>query len=84
MKLVLLSFSLYWVEASLFNPHGCQEQIAFMDATYSGALARNGPFTPGFSKLVEQAMDEWKVPGLAIAVVDGDNTFHQVGINITR
>lgn len=34
--------------------------------------------TPEFEKLVQQKMEEWKVPGLSIAVVQGDEIYNKV------
>lgn len=36
------------------------------------------PFTVSFDKLVSQNLDRWKTPGLAVAVVNGDDTFSKV------
>ncbi|KAM4057408.1 beta-lactamase [Hirsutella rhossiliensis] len=46
-------------------------------ATWAFTAPNGGPFTRDFSAYVEQVMDEWKVPGLAIAVIDGDDVFTQ-------
>ena len=43
--------------------------------------ADRSPFTPDFDKYVTQLMNDWHVPGLAIAVVDGDETFSRVRID---
>ncbi len=40
------------------------------------------PFTKDFNALVEELLEEWHVPGMAIAVVDGDETWSKVGIPI--
>ena len=39
----------------------------------------NSPFTASFDKLAEQSLERWYTPGIAIAVVDGDDTFSKVG-----
>lgn len=36
------------------------------------------PFDPDFDALVSKLLDEWKVPGLSIAVVHGDKTYSKV------
>jgi hypothetical protein len=36
------------------------------------------PFDPEFDALVTKLLDEWKVPGLSIAVVHGDETYSKV------
>ncbi|KAH8601764.1 beta-lactamase/transpeptidase-like protein [Bisporella sp. PMI_857] len=33
------------------------------------------PFTPDFSALVNSVLEDWKVAGIAVAVVDGDSNF---------
>ncbi|KAK1827699.1 beta-lactamase/transpeptidase-like protein [Podospora conica] len=34
-----------------------------------------GPFTPDFKRLVLSTLEEWHLPGLAMAVIDGDKTW---------
>jgi len=36
------------------------------------------PFTTAFDKLVAVSLDRWHCPGLAIAIIDGDDTFSKV------
>lgn len=36
------------------------------------------PLTPDFDKLVADTLDHWHVPGISIAVIDGDKTFSKV------
>ena len=36
------------------------------------------PFTAHFGKLVAQSLHRWHTPGLAIAVIDGQDTFSKV------
>ena len=36
------------------------------------------PFTAGFDRLVTQNLDRWHTPGLAIAVVHGEDIFSKV------
>lgn len=36
------------------------------------------PFTTAFDELAKTAIDTWNVPGISIAVVDGDSTFSKV------
>ena len=38
----------------------------------------SSPFTAGFDELVTQNLDRWHTPGLAIAVVHGEDTFSKV------
>lgn len=41
--------------------------------------ASGDPFTDDFGKFVTKLLDEWKVPGVSIAVVDGEDVHAQVG-----
>jgi hypothetical protein len=43
-----------------------------------GGAEINDPFTPEFAEFVAETMDEWKLLGTSIAVVDGDEVFSQV------
>lgn len=36
------------------------------------------PFTGDFNNYVDELMDEWKLAGMAVAVIDGDDTFTHV------
>lgn len=38
----------------------------------------SSPFTASFDELVTQNMDRWHTPGLAIAVVHGEDVFSKV------
>lgn len=38
------------------------------------------PFDVNFAKLVETTLAKWHLPGVALAVVDGDDTFNEVFI----
>ncbi len=44
-------------------------------------LSGKSPFTKDFVKLVHESLEKWHVPGKAIGVVDGDDTFIQVCIH---
>lgn len=37
-----------------------------------------GPFTPDFKQHILSTLEEWHLPGLAMAVIDGDNTWLEV------
>lgn len=39
---------------------------------------RAGPFTKDFGKHVDELLETWHVPGVAIGVVDGDDTWTEV------
>lgn len=72
----LRTLLLAWGVAGSIGFQG-QKQTPMLDPATSATMAPNGPFTGDFSAYVEQVMDEWKVPGLAIAVIDGDDVFTQ-------
>lgn len=36
------------------------------------------PFTPEFNEQVNHLLDRWHVPGLSVAIVDGNETFSKV------
>lgn len=36
------------------------------------------PFTDDFASLVDEIREEWHIPGLALSVVDGDETYSEV------
>lgn len=44
----------------------------------SDDAASANPFTEKFNSYVAELMEEWKVPGFSIAVVDGDDVFSKV------
>lgn len=41
-----------------------------------------GPFREKFAQLVNETLDMWHVPGLTIAVVDGENVWAEVSVNL--
>ena len=47
------------------------QQVPLADPTSS-------PFTASFDKLVDRNLDRWHTPGLAIAVLRGEETFSKV------
>ena len=52
--------------------------IAFGAQQISVKEQLDSPFTAHFDKLVAQSLHRWHTPGLAIAVIDGQNTFSKV------
>jgi len=48
------------------------------------AEKERGPFDEKFGKLVNETLERWKCPGLAIAVVDGDDTWSAVSSGLPR
>lgn len=53
------------------------QQMPLADQTSS-------PFTSSFDKLVSQNLDHWHTPGLAIAVIHGEDTFSKVRISLCK
>jgi hypothetical protein len=43
----------------------------------------NGPFDVRFEKLANDTLEFWKVPGLSIAIVDGDDTWAAVSASLS-
>ena len=44
----------------------------------SSQTSTNGPLTDTFSEYVHRIMNKWKVPGMSLAVVDGEDTYAAV------
>lgn len=42
------------------------------------STSKNGPLDKKFEMLVNETSNLWHVPGVSIAVVDGDNVYSQV------
>jgi hypothetical protein len=43
-----------------------------------------GPFDAAFERLVNETLKLWHVPGVSIAVIDGDDTWVEVRFIISR
>lgn len=65
---VLLSFSL---SLALSAAAGNRLQEPLLDS-------RSNPFIPELDALVDETLDHFHVPGLSIAIIDGDETFAKV------
>jgi hypothetical protein len=65
-------------------------QLAFFtgfkirDIAKMGAADIKDPFTPEFSAFVAKTLDQWKLAGISIAVVDGDDVFSRVNQRPTQ
>ncbi|EFY91066.1 penicillin-binding protein, putative [Metarhizium acridum CQMa 102] len=68
MKLVFIAQSIVALAASGQHPLG---------TTGAGHAVRKTPSTPDFANFTTDAMEEWRVPGVSIAVVDGDRVFSE-------
>lgn len=55
------------------SAHNGQKPISSHEATASG-----NPLTSEFADFVLEILDEWKVPGVAVAVIDGDAIYAEV------
>lgn len=40
-------------------------------------------FTEEFARFAKETLKEWKVPGVSIAVIDGEDVFTQVCLSLT-
>lgn len=47
-----------------------------------GGSETGNPFNDDFSKLAEETLDNWKVPGLAIAVIDDEDVYAEVSVSL--
>ncbi len=45
-----------------------------------GAGDKATPFTAEFGKFVADTLERWHVPGIAISIVDGHDTWAEVGV----
>ena len=43
---------------------------------------KSSPFTAEFEELVNATLEVWKVPGLSIAVIDGDDVWSEVSSSL--
>ena len=73
--------------ASLLLPSMARSEMGWQDRERQRPLVRIGassssssssPFTNDLTGYVNEVMDEWKVPGLAIAVIDGGHVHTEV------
>ena len=55
-------------------------QLAWASSSSQKPLGggKSSPFTEEFNKLASQTLERWHVPGMAVAVVDGDSTWAEV------
>lgn len=59
------------------NAQDEQKPIASPEHTASG-----NPLTSEYKEFVLERLDEWKVPGVAVAVIDGDEVYAEVNITV--
>lgn len=57
------------------NAANAQKPITSQEPAASG-----NPLTSEFAEFVLQTLDEYKVPGVAVAVVDGDEIYAEVSV----
>ena len=53
-------------------------RIEASPSSSSSSSSSSSPFTDNLTWYVNEVMDEWKVPGLAIAVIDGGHVHTEV------
>lgn len=46
--------------------------------TRQGSTASGNPLTAEFGDFVREQLEKWKVPGVALAVIDGDDVYTEV------
>lgn len=64
-------FNLTWFLALVHFACG-DRQVPFNAAAFST------PFTEDFDELAAESLERWHTPGIAISVVDGDETYAKV------
>lgn len=62
--------------AAVFLPTAFSAQSPISNAL--SVKTDKNPFTGDFNKFVDGVMDEWKLAGMAVAVIDGDDVFTEV------
>lgn len=55
-------------------------RTAYNQVPMSGENMKQNPLTEDFGVYVKELLNEWKVPGVSVAVVNGEETFSQVGL----
>ncbi|KAL7817510.1 beta-lactamase/transpeptidase-like protein [Trichoderma aethiopicum] len=66
-------------KAAAYNPHevNAQQQSGqkLFSEYHEPAPAKGNPLTAEFGDFVREQLDKWRVPGIAVAVVDGDEVY---------
>lgn len=57
--------------------------LAMVAVSPSSSAAATSPFTDEFAVFIQQTLEQQKLPGVALGVVDGDDVFTQVGPPLT-
>lgn len=65
------------VSLLLFRTAEAKLQIP-LDNRPLATVKHGDPFTNDFAKFVDGVMEDWKVPGMSIAVIDGDDVYTEV------
>jgi len=73
---MFLSTVVRWVTVVAGLALAAQKPIGGAGAETKG---KGNPLTPEFKKYALEIMEKWHLPGLAVAVIDGKNTFFEVG-----
>lgn len=75
------SFIVGLVASLLLCPGGAALFPQASDRQKPLAMATTGsenPFDDDLGKLIDNIMERWKIPGMSVAVVDGDNVYAEV------
>ncbi|OTA54193.1 beta-lactamase/transpeptidase-like protein [Hypoxylon sp. EC38] len=76
------AFALQWLGQGQGQEQ--EQQVLAGDNGWSESeKPKEGPFDDGFAAFVGEALDRWHVPGVAVAVVDGEDTWAE-GYGISR
>ena len=80
LDLNLMEMEAEMVVASEEEEHKQKQSIKDDEGEVADGVDSRNPFTDGFKTLARRTLDQWHLPGLAIAVVGGNGTFFHVCI----
>src|SRR2546429_4245678 len=67
-----------------FAPDGSNSQTPFKNSQHTLGNEKSSPFDSEFDALVNETLVKYHAPGLAIAVVKGNDTWAKVSTNFIR
>lgn len=71
-----MMFSYFLAVAALLS---CiSSSCALEQSILTGSPSISNPLNDDFGKLVEEMMEFWKLPGLSVGIVDGEETWAEV------
>lgn len=56
----------------------CASTVAAAADTQEPLSSSDNPFTKDADKFIQDTMQTWHLPGVAVAVIDGNQTFYKV------